>query len=669
MLNLSAAFDRCKCCGSVLLWFAVATQVLCQDSSPTFLKQLSLEQLAQIEVTSVTKEAIPAFATPAAITVITSADIRRSGARNIPDLLRLVPGVNVAQIDSNEWAIGVRGFQGKLSKSMLVLIDGRSVYTPLFAGVYWEMQDTMIEDIDRIEVIRGPGGTIWGSNAVNGVVNIITKSARETRGTLVSAGGGNVEQGFINWRYGAGTDEFSYRVFGKGFTRAPQQHADGRNFDDWRRGQLGFRTDWRVGPRDEVTIQGDVYGAQAGQRLQLSQFTPPSIATVEANKFFNGQNIMAAWRRALASGSDLQIRTYWDRTNRRELNYQEIRNTFDIDLIHHTPWGRHDLTWGAGARVSPSRFEQTVPTVDFRPHEQTYNIFSAFVQDDMALVPNRLSLQIGSKFEYTTFSGVNAQPSLRLAWTPTEKQTVWSAITRAVRTASRIEDNFRFSFLAQPNPPLYFRLIGDDAFTPEELVGYEFGYRHYISSRGFLSFSLFHNRYDDLLSVENRPIEVETTPEPAHLVLPLFLRNGILANGTGGEAAGLWDVAPWLRLRGSYSRIHLDAKRASNSNDASTVRQLEGDTPQHKALVQSSFTLPKGFNLDLAFRYVSSVPNQRVPSYATGDVHFSRRLGGNLELSIAGRNLLQPSHLEYGGTPGPLVGIRRSGYVALTWTH
>jgi len=633
------------------------------------LKQLSLEQLSAIQITSVNKEPVTAFRTPAAITVMTSADIRRSGARNLPDLLRLAPGVNVAQSNSSEWAIGIRGFQNELSKSVLVLIDGRSVYTPLFAGVYWDMQDVLIEDIDRIEVIRGPGGTIWGSNAVNGVINIITKSARDTHGSMISAGGGNVEQGFLNWRYGGGKGELNYRIYGKGFTRAPQLHADARNWDDWRRTQAGFRIDWRTSERDELTIQGDAYGGEAGQKLQLSTFSPPTITVAEADKNFNGQNLMLAWRHLFASGSDLQIRTFFDRTGRQELNYRENRNTFDFDLIHHISWKRHNVSWGLGARVSPSHFFQTLPTVDFVPHTQTYNIFSAFVQDDFALVRDRLSLTIGSKFEHTTFSGFNAQPSVRLNWTPTRRHTVWAAVTRAVRTASRIEDRFNFSFLAQPTLPLYLRLIGDGKFTPEQMMGYEFGHRNYIGSHGILSVSVFHNRYDDLLSVESGPPTVETEPAPTRLVLPLFLRNGVLANGTGGEVAMLWDLTKWLRVRPSYSLIFLDAKRAAFSNDASTVGQLEGDTAQHKAVVQASFTLPRRFDLDMFYRYVSSVPNQRVPSYSTADVRLSRRLGEHLEIEVVGRNLLQPSHVEYGGSPGPLVGIRRSGYLSLTWNQ
>lgn len=633
------------------------------------MKQLSLEDLSRIEITSVTKEAAPAFQTPAAITVLTSETIRHSGARTLPDLLRLVPGVNVAQIDSNEWAIGIRGFESKLSKSVLVLIDGRSVYTPLFAGVYWEMQDVMIEDIDRIEVIRGPGGTIWGSNAVNGVINVITKRAQDTRGTLVSAGGGNVDQGFLNWRYGGGTDALSYRVYGKGFTRGPQYHRDGQNFDDWRRGQLGFRADWQTTGRDAVTIQGDAYGAEAGQRLQVSSFSPPANPALQGNKLFNGQNVMLAWRRVLASGADFQFRTYYDRTDRTELNYHEIRHTVDFDFIHHRPLERHDVTWGLGARISPSHFFQTTDQVNFLPHEQTYNIFNAFLQDDISLVRDRLSLTIGTKLEHTTFSGFNYQPSARVDWTPSATQTVWGAVTRAVRTASRIEDNFQFNFLYQQNPPAYIRLAGDGNFTPEQLIGYEAGYRNYLSSKGFISLSLFHNRYTDLESVENAGLMTETDPPPAHQVLPLYLRNGVMANTTGGELASLWDVSDAWRVRASYSLVRLDAKRSPGSNDASTVAQLEGETPQHKVVAQSFFTLPASLQLDLTYRYVSAVPHLGIPAYHTGDLRLARRITGGLEFEVVGRNLLQPFHLEYTGPPGPAVAVRRSGYLALTWTR
>ncbi len=280
--------------------------------------------------------------------------------------------------------------------------------------------------------------------------------------------------------------------------------------------------------------------------------------------------------------------------------------------------GRPDVIWGLGARISPSHYVQTRETVDLLPHEQTYNIFSTFLQDEIALVPDRLALTIGSKFEHNTFSGFEAQPSVRLAWTPDARHTVWGAITRAVvRTPSRIEQGFGFTALIQPSLPLYVRLIGDGQFSSEQLIGYEFGYLTRIRKTGIVSVSAFHNRYDDLLSVENRPPEAETEPPPAHLVLPLYLRNGVRATTSGIEINGLWDVRPWWRVRGWYSFMGLDARNKPASNDVSTVRQLEGDSPAHEVMVLSLFSLPAKFELDLTWRYVSEIPDQRVPAYST----------------------------------------------------
>src|SRR5216683_6882577 len=318
---------------------AQATQS--NQNPPENLKQVSLEELGQIEVTTASKVPVKAARTPAAIYVITQEDIRRSGATSIPEALRLAPGVEVARVDSNTWSLGVRGFGSALSRSVLVLIDGRSVYTPLFAGVYWQVQDTLLEDVERIEVIRGPGGTIWGANAVNAVINIITKNSKDTHGTLVSIGGGNLDQGFTHFRYGAGNDKgFNYRIYGKAFVRGPQFHPDGHSFDDWRMGQTGFRTDWDLHQRDTLTLQGDLYNGDAGQSQGVNSYSPPFVTNVEQQVEIGGANLLGRWKRMLAAGSDIEVQTYYDRTNRRKANFAESRDTFDIDFIHHLvlPW-------------------------------------------------------------------------------------------------------------------------------------------------------------------------------------------------------------------------------------------------------------------------------------------------------------------------------------------
>ncbi len=635
------------------------------------LKQLTLEQLGNIEVTTVSKEPETVRRTPAAIYVITAEDIRQSGARTLPDILRLAPGVEVSQLDSDKWAVGIRGFEGRLSRSVLVLIDGRSVYTPLFAGVYWEVQSTLIEDIDRIEVIRGPGGTIWGSNAVNGVINIITKNAKDTRGAMVSAGGGNVEQGFMDARYGGGGNSFNYRVYAKGFTRGPEYHQTGREFDDWRLGQVGFRTDWDTSKRDTLTIQGDAYSEIAGQKLGISFYSPPSLENLEANGYFSGENVVGRWRRVLNASSDIQLQAYYDRTDRNDLNYREVRNTFDIDFIHHINLDRHTFIWGAGARISPSRFFQKYETVDFIPHEQTYSIYSAFAQDEIALVPHVLSFTVGTKLEHNSFSGFDVQPSGRLLWTPNKHNSFWMAATRAVRTPSRIEQGFQFTALILPTIPGYVRLIGDGDFSPEQLLGYEVGYRGYVRDNFSVDVAAFYNQYNDLLSVENPGIVVETSPPPPHLLIPLSLRNGVQAISKGFEISPAWRVAAWWNLKGSYSFLHLNARDKPTSDDASTVGQLQGDSPRHKVVVQSLFNLPRHFETDFTYRYVSSIndPGQKVAAYSTADARLSWRFVPQWEISLVGRNLFQPQHFEYFGDPGGPVGIKRSFYAQLTWTR
>lgn len=326
---------------------AAFDQGTADQTTPEALKSLSLEQLSQIEVTTPSKAPQEAFRTPMAIYVITGDDIRRSGATCIPEALRMAPGVEVARIDANKWSIGIRGFGSRLSRSVLVLIDGRTVYTTLFDGTYWEVQDTLMDDIDRIEVIRGPGGVIWGPNAVDGVINVITKAAKDTQGMLASGGGGNVEQGFASFRYGGGNGEgLTYRFYGKAFTRGPEYHPDRENFDDWRAAQGGFRVDWNKSTRDAFTVQGDIYNEEAGERVTATSYTPPYSVDVDANALLSGGNVVARWKRLLGEGDDLQLQVYYDRTNRHEPNLGELRNTFDMDFLDRFRLpAREEISW------------------------------------------------------------------------------------------------------------------------------------------------------------------------------------------------------------------------------------------------------------------------------------------------------------------------------------
>jgi iron complex outermembrane receptor protein len=633
------------------------------------LTQLSLAQLGSLEVASVSKVPEEIRRTPAAVFVLTQEDIRRSGATSIPEVLRLVPGVEVARIDSVKWAIGVRGFGSRLSRSLLVLIDGRKVYTPLFAGVYWEVQDTLLEDIDRIEVIRGPGGTVWGSNAVNGVINIITKSAEATRGMLASVGGGNLDQGFANFRYGSGNGgNFSYRFYGKAFTRGPQFHADNRNFDDWRMGQGGFRTDWNLHDHDTLTIQGDLYTGVTGNSLGVSNYTPPSISIIDQNAEVSGGNVMARWQRVLPSGTGFQLQAYYDRTDREDINFSEVRNTGDVDFVYNRQWGRQKLIGGLGARFSASDTSQVVSTVAFLPGYFLEKNYSAFAQTEIAVLTDRLWLTVGSKFLNKTASGFEYQPSVRVLWAITPSQSLWSSVARAVRTPSRVEEHLRFTALFLPTLPAYIRLIGDGGFTPEELLGYELGYRISVGSTLLVDAAAFYNDYDDLLSVEANIPFVEIDPPSFRVILPVLERNGIAGSTTGAEVAPTWAPTNTWRVKGSYSFLRINMASKIGSIDGSTARSLEGSSPRHRVVAQSLLDLPAGLNLDVTYRYVSALPALAVKAYSTGDVRFGWN-AGRFELSVAGQNLFQPHHSEFAGNPGPLVGVKRSVYGKLTWTH
>jgi iron complex outermembrane receptor protein len=643
------------------------------QTGPEALKTLTLEELSQIEVTTPSKEPVKAFRTPAAIYVITGEDIRRSGATCIPEALRLAPGVEVARIDSSTWSIGIRGFGTNLTRSVLVLIDGRTVYTPLFDGTYWDVQDTMMEDIDRIEVIRGPGGTIWGPNAVNGVINVITKSAKETKGALVSAGGGNFEQGFLNARYGGGNDDgFNYRVYGKGFTRGPEYHPDGQNYDDWRSAQAGFRMDWQVDNRDTLTLQGDVYDEEAGESVGATSYTPPYSQTINSNALLSGENVMARWERSVNDGNDLHLQVYWDRTDRQEANFAEIRNTFDVDFLQRVRLPFHqELSWGLGARVDPVDDTEVVSGLQFLPLKRTDYLFTGFVQDEIGLVDGRLSLILGTKLLRTNFTGVAPEPSVRLLWTPSEKQTIWAAFTHALRTPSDAEEDFYLLGLAgilKNGTPFFARFNPNTYFAPEQLNGSELGYRRILGRTLYLDIAAFYNHYHDLESEDlTGAVYVENEPAPTHMLLPAEFGNGLLAYSKGVEIAPEWRPSSFWRLRGSYSYLHMDVYKSAHSQEVEPPASISGASPQHQISVQSAFDLSKRLQLDLTYRYVSALPALAVAAYSTGDARLGWRFSRQLELSLVGQNLFQPWHLEYG--PPPAVGIVRSAYARLTWSR
>jgi iron complex outermembrane receptor protein len=635
------------------------------------LTQMSLEQLGNVEVTTVSKEPEQVWQTPAAIYVITQEDIRRSGATSIPEILRLAPGVEVARIDSDHWAVGVRGFGGEFSKSLLVLIDGRSVYSPLFAGVYWQVQDTLLEDIDRIEVIRGPGGTIWGANAVNGIINIITKNTKDTHGPLAPWGGGSIDQGMGGARYGSTNGKgFDYRIYGKGFIRGPEFHPDGVNFDDWRMGQVGFRMDWSKHDRDTFNLQGDMYKGRDGERVAVSSYSPPSVSVLNGPHNTSGGNIIGSWRRQISEHSDIETRGYFDRTSRFSPQLDETRNTYDLDLLYHfAARGRQDALLGVGARWSHDDITNIYPTLTFTPPQETDSIYSWFVQDQIGIVPEKLSLILGSKFEHNNRSGFEIQPNGRLLWTPTPRQTLWAAVTRAVRTPSRLDQDLQLTDFLVANPPIFLRVAGSKSFRSEHLVGTEVGYRALLIRNLYLSFSLFRNDYNDLYGYGQGSEYVEASPAPAHIILQESLANALKGDTSGGEIAPEWKPADWFQVKGSYSYLHLYVHDKPGFQDSQNTVSDNGSSPHHQATVQAFFNFPKGFEFDSTYRFVSSLPAQKVAAYNTGDARFGWRASNSWELSVTGRNLMQPHHAEFGSDVDTIVGIKRSVFATITWAR
>jgi iron complex outermembrane receptor protein len=652
-----------------VLLFAVSLGAQAPPDPGSGLKGLSLEQLGNIEVTTATRQPVTVNRTPAAVYVITREDIRRSGATSIPETLRLAPGVEVARIDSVKWAIGIRGFESRLSREILVLIDGRTVYDPSFHGVYWEVQDTLLEDIERIEVIRGPGGTIWGANAVDGVINIITRNSKDTKGGLVSAGGGTVNQGFMDARYGGSNGKgFDYRIYAKGSTESPESHPTGQQFDDWRRAQAGFRTDWQINPTDSLTVQGDIYTDIDGESVRNTLLSPPYSLIVNKNAQLGGGNILGRWTRKFNDKSDLQIQTYYDRTSRLQANQSEYRNTFDFDLIHRIK-AAHDqeVTWGLGARISLADLPEVIPTYVFSPSQRTDQLYTGFVQDEIPILTDKVSLTLGSKLLHSSFTGFDAEPSARLLWTPSTRQSVWGAVTRAVRTPSDIEDTLTSTTLASVNPLAFNVTTGDGKFTSETMLGYEIGYRSLIAPKVSVDIATFYNNYNHLQSLEPGIPYTSVSLQPLTIIYPFINGNGVKGTTSGFEVVPNWKPFSWWRLEASWAYLNFVLRTRPGSADITSVTSEEGSSPRHEVAFKSWLDLPHRIEFSQDFRFVSALPAELVGSYETADARLAWQVVPHVEFSVTGQNLFQPRHVEYGGDPGVLIGIKRSVYAAITW--
>lgn len=645
--------------------------LLCEWSSTAHARTplgLSLAELSEVMVTSVSKRSERLDEAAAAVYVITHDEIERSGVTSIPEALRLAPGVEVARNGSTSWTISMRGFSNDLSNKLLVLIDGRSVYSPLFAGVFWDAQDLLLQDVDRIEVIGGPGGTVWGANAVNGVINIITRPAWDTMGGLVEAGIGDETEFNGALRYGGRLGE---RGAGRAYFKrrdydASKSALSGRDaYDDWHMEQAGFRTDWAAGDRDSFTLQGDVYHGNQ-QALVRSEFTLGTlpVENVRDEISISGYNVLANWQRPLENGSDLRLQLYWDHTDRDiPGTFSESRDTVDIDWVHKLPLlGPHDLTWGAGIRVTTDDVEGT-QFATFLPKRRTDPTYSLFAQDRIDLWDSRVFLTLGTKLEHNNYTGLEYQPSARLTWLATDKQTLWAAASRAVRVPARLNEDLSLFAPVPFTPPLYVNVEGNDDFDSEKLFSIEAGWRVAFTEALSGDLALYHNDYRRLLSQELRGgISLVPGPRP-YLLLPAVQLNRNEGEVYGGTAELRWQPVRMWRLDFQVSAIEFDLDRSPGGTDVNGLT-VEGNSPDVQAALYSWLSLPYGVSVYTGVRWVNDLPTQNVPSYWAVDLNLQWQITAGLEASARIENVNDASHLEFGEGRE----IERGYLLGLEWT-
>jgi iron complex outermembrane receptor protein len=605
-----------------------------QDANePGDLFEMSIEELMNVEVTTVSKKEDSLFKTPAAIIVLTAEDIRRSGHQSIPEVLRMVPGVHVAKIDSNRWAITARGFNSIYAEKLLVLIDGRTVYTPLYSGVYWDVQDLILEDIERIEVIKGPGGTLWGSNAVNGIVNIITKKASDTQGTLVTTGIGTEEKFFSSLRHGGklGEDAY-YRVYTKYFNRDEAIYANGDHAND-RSDALreGFRIDWDKSEQDHIILQGDFYDGHSGLRTILT--SPGVDFQADDNTDVRGLNILSRWTRKYSDGSDMSLQLYYDRTERYDIQLGQSRDTFDIDFQRRFQLSdSHNLIWGLGYRNTGDNIDNTY-SISYNPSSRNDELFTGFVQNEITIIDDLLKFIAGTKVEKNDYTDYEFQPSARLLWTPDEQNTLWASFTRAVSTPSRSYAHMTDKFRAVP--PMQF--TGSNNLKSQEVKSYEFGYRVKPKDNLFFDFSLFYNESDHLFTQENNPTPLST-----------IFDNQMYGKTYGTEIATQWQVNQSWKLLGGYSFLIMQMHTESSSTDTTTASRTEREAPQNMFHIRSQLNLRNNLEFDTTLYHVDSVPHYSIPSYIRLDAGLTWHVSNNMDFSIIGQNLLDRAHPEFG---------------------
>lgn len=669
MMDLRHVARPCRLvafCLAVLLPVTGPGWVQARESSLEEYLDMPLEDLLSMEVSSVSRKLQKVRESAAAVYVVTGEDIRRMGARTIPEALRMVPGVQVARISSGQEVVSVRGFNGRWSNKLLVLIDGRSVYIPSFSGVYWDEQDILLENVERIEVIRGPGATLWGANAVNGIINIITRHADDVQGGMVYAGGGSYERNAAAARYGAALNDATAGYVHASFVSRDDLAllGSGANAEDaWKSRRAGFRLDGEAGADSEWSLQGEALD-NTGTQLDATSLTP----TVPSGVKSHGWHLLGSWQRNLADDESYTLQVYFDHAKRDESFIGQTHDTADVDFQYRMQLSaRHDLLWGLGYRRVDDDFGNT-PTVAMIPDSRDRDFYSAFVQDDIILRPDTLKLVVGSKFEHNPYTGFEIQPNIRAIWHASEASTWWASVARAVRTPSRVDRDGRIIVavpLPPPAPPASFTIFGNPDQKSEELTAYEIGYRWYSGDRFSLDLATFYNRYDRLFS--NEPLV------PLNPLSDQVFANNSTGDAWGGELALEWRVQEDWRLKANYSHLRL---RVEDGNGVSVPRYSEG-APRHQLALHSSHDLSETLLLDLWGVYVDEVPvpsssaqtlGLRVDDYLTLNLRLAWTPVRNLELSVAGKNLLDERHLEYlGELYTPPTEVTRSVYAQARW--
>lgn len=640
--------------------------------------ELSFEQLLDTKVTSVAKTEQKQFDAAAAVFVISQEDIRRSGVTSIPEALRMVPGLQVARLNSNQWAITTRGFNSQFANKLLVLIDGRTVYTPIFSGTYWELLDMPLANIERIEVIRGPGASLWGANAVNGIINIITKEAKNTQGGLLSVAVGEEEKTVADFRYGGSLGEnLFWRGYGKLARRdglLDQNEQDAK--DDWQLGSAGFRLDWRASPKDVVMLQADIHDAELKRNFTL----PAAEGSILDEGELSNYSILARWEHtaSLASRSALQI--YYQREERDDLFSVYELDTIDLDFQHEFAISANqEFIWGLGYRYSQDDFDDAV-ILNTDPQERDYQLFSLFAQDRLSLFDQQMEITLGTKIEHNSFTGWEFQPSARLLWKPAAKQRLWASVSRAVRSPSRVEQDMTInSFLlpADGAPPSLIVVTGNDQFDSEQVMAYELGYRVWPNNDLFLDFAAFYNDYDDLrfgrLNLADAVLGSDV------VTVPLLLENLEQAKTYGFEVAADWQPLDGWRLQLAYSYLRSDFSFKPGTDISTLAPSDLGNerTPRQQISLRSAYQLSATVELDVWLRYVDQivdiqtlppVPAPALDDYLSLDIRLGWRPADNLELSLHGRNLTDVPRSEFlPDSNGIPTQVERSFFGQIKW--